>query len=807
MLLSVVALVTFAQNRSTMTDDQIISYIKTETQKGTNRSQIVKNLMEQGVTVDKIRSLRQRYEKEQKELTEPQKKTTAEQSRMRKRNTSEKQTDKSTGKEEKPQEYAGVDEEMEAALDELGLDEEEKPEDEKPVKVFGRDIFNNKKLSFEPNMNIATPQDYVLGPGDVVNIDIYGASQERISSTVSPDGTVDVSSYGPIQVDGLTVAKAGARLRSLLGARYGGSSIRLTLGQTRTITVDVMGEVKTPGSYTLSAFATVFNALYMAGGTNEIGTLRNICVYRRGRLISTCDIYDYILNGNMRGNVRLNSGDVIIVGPYECLVEVTGKVKRPMFYEMTSKESVGTLIKYAGGFTGDAFTGNVRLVRKAGNEMSVYTIDEFERNKFQLCDGDALEVDKALDRYKNMVEAKGAFMRPGMYQMDGSINSLRQLVEAAGGLSEEAVTSRAIIHRLKPDRTLSVIEVDIKGVMDNTVADVPLKNEDAVFVSSRKALLDAQQIAVYGEVQSPGEYEFAEGMTIEAAILQAGGFTDAASVMKVDVARRVRNSKASVVGATVAQTYSFQVKEGFVIDGQPGFQLEPFDEVFVRRSPGYVEQQHVRAIGELAFEGTYAIDRKGMRLSDLVTVAGGLTSYAYAHGAHLERIMTPEEKLKREQLVKLAMSQDSVTFSKLDLGDTYRVAIDLEKALQNPGDDNYDLRLEDQDKLIVPQASNTVNVNGEVMYPNSVVYVKNRPLSYYIDQAGGFGHRAKKSKIFAINMNGTVTRVRSAKDIEPGCTILVPSKKKRKGLSLTEILPLATTLSTLGLVISNIVQK
>lgn len=448
-------------------------------------------------------------------------------------------------------------------------------------------------------MNIATPQDYRLGPGDAVYVDVWGASQQRFESTVSPDGTINIENYGPVDVDGLTVAQANHRLRATLGKRYGGSNIRLTVGQTKTITVDVMGEVQVPGTYTLSAFATVFNALYMAGGTNDIGTLRNIKIFRNKRLISTCDIYDYILNGNMKGNVRLASGDVIVVGAYECLVNITGKVKRPMYYEMKEKESVGTLIKYAGGFTGDAYQGNINLMRKAGGELSVYSIDEFERNSFHLADGDSVSVDSTLQRYRNMVEIKGAVMRPGKYQMDGNITTIRQLIEAAGGLSEDAFTPRAFIHRMKEDRTLEVIDVDVKGIMDHSVADITLKNEDVFFIPSTKLMQEERTLSIIGEINYPGVYNYAENTSLETFILQAGGLKDAASLIKVDVSRRLRNQEADHSGTQVAQTFSFSLKDGFVIDGTPGFILEPFDEVYVRRSPGYVPQQHVSIEGEI----------------------------------------------------------------------------------------------------------------------------------------------------------------------------------------------------------------
>lgn len=817
-----------------MTDNQVMQYMIKETERGTPRQEIVTNLIERGVSIEQIRRIKKKYEKQndgsvigardisgskgknrlrsnngdKKEELKGSYQRKQERKEIDKSSLSEKQR-KKLEREEKSEYMDEMDELLPDSLDQWDFPEDDfykEKDKEKKIKIFGHNIFNNRKLSFEPNMNIATPQDYRLGPGDEVYIDIWGASQERFESTVSPEGTINIESYGPVQVDGLTVAQANQRLRNSLGGRYSGSRIKLTVGQTKTITVDVMGEVKVPGTYTLSAFSTVFNALYMAGGINEIGTLRNIKIFRKGRQISTCDVYDYILNGNMKGNVRLSAGDVIVVGPYDCLVNITGKVKRPMYYEMKSKESIGTLIKYAGGFTGDAYQGSINLIRKSGGMLSVYSIDDFERNSFQVADGDSVSVDSTLQRYRNMVEIKGAVNRPGMFQVDGNITTIRQLIEAAGGLTEDAFTARGTIHRRKADRTLEVIAVDIAGIMNHSVADIALKNEDVFFVPSQKLMQEERILTINGEVNYPGEYEFAENTTIEDFILQAGGLKDAASMVKVDISRRMRNQDATRSSSQVAESFSLSLKDGFVIDGTPGFILQPFDEVFVRRSPGYIEQQHVKVEGEIAFAGSYVLTNKGMRLSDLVKAAGGITKEAYALGAHLERTLTPAEKVKQQTLLKFAVSGDSVDMRKLDLGDTQRVGINLEEALKNPGSNQWDIVLRDGDRLVIPQYNNTVSINGQVMYPNTVAYRDKAKLSYYIEQAGGYGQRAKSKRVFAVNMNGTVTRIRSAKDITPGCTILVPSKQRRKGMSFGEILSLGTMTATLGTVIATLVK-
>ena len=681
-----------------------------------------------------------------------------------------------------------------------------------PKRVFGRDIFNRKDLSFEPNMNIATPQNYRLGPGDAVNIDIYGASQKSEQTTVSPDGDVVIEGFGPVQVSGLTVAEANARLRSTLGSRYSSSRVRLTVGQTRTIMVNVMGEVKRPGTYTLSAFASVFHALYMAGGINDLGTLRNIKVYRQNKLVTVVDIYDYILNGKLTGNVRLADNDVVVVGAYDCLVNLTGKVKRPMYYEMKRSESVGTLLKYAGGFAGDAYTKAVRVVRKTGREYSVFNVDEFDFNTFHLADEDSVSVDSILPRFSNMVEVKGAVFRPGMYQVGGSINSVRTLIEHAEGITEEAFTARAVMHRMRPDRTLEVIPVDVEGIMSGKVADIPLQKNDVLFVPTKGEMMQQQTVTIHGEVMYPGIYKFAANETLEDLVLQAGGLKESASTTKVDVARRIINPKALSTDSVISRTYTFALKDGFVIDGEAGFTLQPFDEVYVRKSPGYNVQKNIAVQGQVMFAGTYTLTSKNERLSDAIKRAGGVTDLAYIRGARLERRITPDERLRMETVLRLAEMQsgkkDSVEKKRLDLGDTYYVGIELEKALAEPGGD-ADLVLREGDKLIVPEYNGTVKISGNVMYPNTVAYEKGRRPAWYINQAGGFGNRAKKSNTYIIYMNGTVARVGHNAKIRPGCEIVVPTKPEGNGKALTQWLSVGTTvagLATLIAAIANLIK-
>ena len=690
-------------------------------------------------------------------------------------------------------------------------------------KIFGHDLFNNKDLTFEPNMNIATPDNYRLGPGDNVYIDVYGASQKTIEGTVSPDGTVVVEGFGPIAVGGMTVAQANSAIRSRLGSRYQSSKLRLTVGETRSIMVNVVGDVKVPGTYTLSAFASVFHALYMAGGVTDLGTLRNIKIYRNSQHISTVDIYDYIINGHMTGNVRLQDNDMIMVGSYDCLVVVDGKVKRPMYYEMKRNESLAALIKYAGGFTGDAYKKSVRVIRKTGREFSIFNVDEFDMSSFKLADGDSIAVDSILDRWSNMAEVKGAVFRPGMYQVGGEITSVRSLIEHAEGLREDAFTAHAVMHRMKPDRTLEVLRLNIDGILDGTMADIDLKPNDVLFIPTRQDLMEEQTLTIHGEVHYPGIYKYASNETIEDFILQAGGLTETASTVKVDVSRRVTNPHALTTDSIIAHTFSFALKDGFVIEGEPGFTLMPFDEVYVRKSPGSYKQQNVRIEGEVMFAGTYTISSKNMRLSELVQTAGGVNDRAYTKGARLERRYTQEERLNAIEALKKAREQAELNLQeqiaksgnanlanlnptqqlqKYEVGETYPVGIDLAEALANPGGDE-DIVLREGDRIIVPQYTGTVKISGEVMHPNSVVYEAGKKANYYIDQAGGFGTNARKRQAYIIYMSGKVAKVSHGAKPQPGCEIVVPSKPISK-TSLQETLSIATSVASFAAIIATI---
>jgi protein involved in polysaccharide export with SLBB domain len=806
LLATAMCLVTTLSIHAQMSDQQVIEFIAREQKAGTSQSKIVTKLMQKGVKIDQIRRLRNQYSKQISKAGLSSKADAAvsdAESRMRQaEDTKQAVTTAKSGTEgetekEADVEYAAVKgniKQAESAVSDI-------------KNVFGRNIFNNKLLSFEPSMNIATPPNYVLGPGDHIIIDIYGASQRAVTAQVSPEGKVTLPGVGPVKVSGMTVAAAQSHIRSTLGSRYSSSQLSLSLGQTRSMTINVMGEVKTPGTYTLSAFSTVFHALYMAGGINDIGTLRNIKVFRNGRQITVVDVYEYILNGRLAGNIRLMENDVIVVGPYDCLVGIEGNVKRPMFYEMRPTESVGTVLKYAGGFTGDAYKKAVRLTRKSGDRYTVHNIEEFDMSTFKINDGDAISVDGILNRYENTVEIKGAVFRPGKFQLGNNVTSVRSLIEAADGVTEDAFTAHAVLHRMRLNRTLEVIAVDVAGILSGTVADIPLKSEDVLFIPTENERLNERILSIEGEVISPGTYEFAENTTIEDLILQAGGLTDVASTAKVDVSRRIIDPKAQEGSSEISKTFSFELKDGFVIDGQPGFILEPYDIVQVRRSPTYIEPRNIFIEGEVQYSGVVTLSTKNQRLSDAIKAAGGLTSEAFIKGARLVRSVTDDERNRaadlRRQMRNRGEQNDTIQASQLNLFKTYTVGINLDEAMKNPGGD-HDLVLRDGDRIIVPEYNGTVKISGNVQFPNTVAFNEGKGYKWYINKAGGFGNRSKKSKTFIIYQNGTMAQVGRGTKVEPGCEIIVPTKAKKDMATVTQWITIGSSVTGLAAMIATI---
>lgn len=806
-----------------MSDDQVIDYVMAAQEKGESQQQIAKDLLRKGVTMDQVNRIKRKMENQKATGVGA---TMTEKERTRKAPNKNGAVELQSTKEEKDKMNTAEREEMMGEeLDFLFPDStlmfmaEEKTKKE----IFGHRIFQNKDVAFEASYNLPTPANYKLGSGDEVVIDIWGASQSTIQETISPDGNIYVENLGPVHLSGLTVTQANNYLKKQLGQIYSSisgdepeSNIRLSLAQNRTIQVHVMGEVENPGTYTMSSFATIFNALYQAGGVNEVGTLREVKVYRNDKMVATYDVYDFILNGNSDMGIRLEDNDVVSVDAYKNLVRVTGNVKRPMYYEVLDNETLEQLMKYAGGFAGNAYKEDVRLIRNGKREREIYTLNTAEQQSFILADGDSVSVDSIMPSFANMVEVKGAVYRPGQFQMDGRVNTVKQLIECAGGLKDDAFLNRAILNRRNPNNTMENLAINLEELMSGKAADVALRKNDVLLVPSLFDVQEVQTVTIFGEVAFPGTYEYVENMSVEDFIVNAGGLTEAASTAKVDVARRVKNSRATSASDTISHMYSFAISDGLIVEGNPNFTLMPFDEVYVRKSPGYFKQENVVIEGEVLFNGTYALEKKNQRLSELVASAGGLTPQAYAQGARLVRAMTDEEKARLETTMETSLQlakdkADSLAIRNKIMNQTdYPVGIELDKALAKPGSD-ADVTLRDGDRLIIPQYSNTVKMSGEVMYVNTVSYKKGKGLRYYLDQAGGYSNEAKKSKVYIVYMNGTVARANrlNRNAIQPGCEIVVPIKDRER-MKTTEILSLGSTSASLATVIialTNILRK
>lgn len=782
--------------QSSMTDQQVLEYVKQGMSEGKDQRQMATELARRGVTREQAERVKKLYEQEQGVSTSKMSGTEQNEARLREATQEESTT---------------------SVLENPQPDSRELAQENQ---VFGRNIFNTRNLTFEPSVNLATPPNYRLGPGDEVIIDIWGTSQNTIRQQISPDGTINIEKIGPVNLSGMTVSEANEYLKRVLGKTYSGLDapdgaleIRLTLGNARTIQINVMGEVIQPGTYALSSFSTVFHALYRAGGVNEIGSLRNVQVTRNGKTVAKVDVYDFIMKGKTQDDIRLQEGDVIIVPAYEALVQISGNVKRPMKFEMKKNETLATLINYAGGFSADAYTRSLRVVRQNGEEYEINTVKEIDYSAYPMRNGDVVTAEAILNRFTNKLEVRGAVYRPGIYQLNGEINTVRALVNEAKGLMGDAFTNRAVLQREREDLTTEIISVDVRSIMAGTSPDIPLQKNDILYIPSIHDLEDRGDVAIFGEVAKPDSYSYSDNMTLEDLIIRAGGLRESASTVRVDVSRRIKDPKSTHSTDSIGQMFTFALKDGFVIDGEQGFTLQPYDQVFVRRSPGYQAQQNVQVTGEVIFGGTYAMTTTEERLSDLVKKAGGATPKAYLHGAKLIRVANDEEKKRMRDVINLMNRQfgeammDSLG---IRVEDTFSVGIDLEKAMAQPGSE-YDLVLREGDVLSVPKLNNTVKVNGAVMMPNTVGYLSDKNANYYLDQAGGYALNAKKSKKFVIYMNGQVARIkgRSKDKIEPGCEIIVPSKKNKR-VNVGEILGYASSfgsLATMFATISNLIKK
>ena len=771
-----------------MSDTQVLEYVKQGLKEGKDQRVLATELARKGVTEEQARRVKELYDKQNNTATDDISGTAKAEARLR-----------------------------EQVGDDSVVLMENNPKSEDVVQedqVFGRNIFNTRNLTFEPSINIATPPNYRLGPGDEVIIDIWGASENTIRQQISPDGTINIGELGPLYLSGMTVEKAQDFLTKELRKIYSDTNnqIRVTLGNTRTIQINVMGEVVQPGTYALSAFSTVFHALYRAGGVNDIGSLRKVQLVRNGKKMATIDVYDFIMHGKTQDDIRLEEGDVVIVPTYESLVQISGNVKRPMRYEMKNGETVETLIGYAGGFTSDAYTKSLRMVRQNGKEYQVNTIDDKDYASYRLSDGDMVTAEAILDRFTNKLEIRGAVYRPGIYELNDNVNTVKALIARADSLTDDAFTTRAVLYRLRDNMTREVKQIDVAALINGTIPDIVLQCNDVLFIPSIHDINDWGDVEIAGEVIAPGTYPYADNMTLEDLVIAAGGLKESASLVRVDVARRIKNPTSAEDTKEIGEMFTFSLKDGFVVDGEPGFVLQPYDHVYVRRSPAYSEQKNVVIDGEILYGGTYTLTSKDERISDLVKKAGGTTQFAYVRGAKLVRRANANELQRMQDVVVLLrrqMGDERVDSLGIKVDSTFSVGIDLEAALKAPGSD-ADIILREGDVVVVPKYNNTVRINGAVMQPNVVSYKQGKDVKYYIGQAGGYNQVAKKNKKYIIYMNGQIAAVkrRGKNLVEPGCEIIVPNKRQRQANwgNVLSSLSAVSSIGTMAATIANLVK-
>ena len=766
-----------------MTDAQVIEAVKSAQAQGKSQDEIILMLSQKGVTKEQVLRIKENYERE------------------------------NSGKQ------GGLTQENRERIETISLENRDVvlvTEGDKNS-IFGRNLFSNKNLTFEPSLNIPTPENYVLGPGDEVIIDIWGNSEATVRQVISPEGSINVSNIGPIYLNGKRIQEASSYLKTMFSRIYSdlasenpSTFLKVSLGQIRSIQVNVMGEIVMPGTYMLPSLATVFHALYAAGGVNNVGTLRDVVLYRNGKAFKHVDVYDYIMNGNNSFDITLQDGDLINVGTYEKIVTVAGKVKRPMRYEMKGEESLSKLLEYAGGFTSDAYKKNVNVSRKGDSEFQIYTVNNEDFVDFTLADGDSVMIDPIISRYENRVSVAGAVYRPGNYAINNSIKTVKDLINVVEGPREDAFLNRTILYREKEDLSQEMLAVDLGKLLRGEIDDIPLKKNDRLYVPSATELRGDYVIDILGEVKNPRKYPFVDNMTLEDAVLQAGGLLESASMVRVDVSRRIKAPNSTEEAPVEAELFTFALKDGLVVEGDPGFILEPFDEIKVRRSPGYSEQQNVVVRGEVLYPGVYAKRSSNDRLSDLVKRAGGVTSKAYVKGARLLRRMNADELERVKSAMQLAKysRRDSVVIDSMSFEQVYYVGIDLKDALENPGGES-DLILREGDVLQVSNYVNTVKIRGAVMYPNAVTYFKKMKYKDYIENAGGYSVDAKKRKAYVLYPNGTLAVCKGNRTkIEPGSEIIVPLKSVNKNrMGLPEILSLASSTTSIAAMVTAILNN
>ncbi len=822
-----------------LSDAQLEQLIKRAETSGMTEQQLEAMARERGMPAIEVAKLRQRIEKIRKG------------GKVNEKSTSPNNNDRVWNEPEEP------------------MGEKEVKLTEKEEKIFGFSLFRNNNLTFTPNLNIPTPQNYMLGSGDQLLIDIYGASQFQYDVSINSEGLIFIPNVGPVNVSGMTVEAATSRLSRTLSNIYsglGGSSpntfMQVRVGNIRSIQVSMVGEVFTPGNYTLSSFASVFNALYAAGGIKENGSFRNIRVYRNSRMVAELDVYDFLVNGNQASNVRLENNDVILVPPIEKQVEISGPVLRPGFFEIKKEESLEDLIRFAGGFASNAYANISTVFRTTEKEQKVENIDRANFRDFLPKGGDSFVFGELLDRFENRIQVSGALKRPGTFALEEGMG-VKDLINRADGLRDDAFMNRAALYRTRNDFTLEIVTINISEIVNGNEEDITLQREDVLYIPSIYDLREEFYVVISGEVNRPGSFAFAEKMSVSDLVFIAGGLKESATSSQIEIARRVKDD----VSGKLAEIIHIDIDKGLKVLGEDSnFVLTPFDHVIVRRSPGFQRGRFVSVEGEVLFPGEFAIAHANERISDLLKRSGGLNQFAYPKGGTLirrneffigpsedeikstnlkevkrnlqriERDTTEAEKIllkridqkieenggetakksggllvddfRKETIEDLISENDSVKQEVVKTQDM--IGINLVSIIQNPGS-QFDLILQEGDVLSIPKLLQTVKMRGEVLFPTTARYEESIGFKSYISRAGGFTDKSRKRRSYVVYANGDVRKTSNFlffmvyPKIEPGSEIIVPTKKDKEPLSIQGWLAITTTLTTLAFLISNFI--
>ncbi|CAL2077193.1 SLBB domain-containing protein [Tenacibaculum dicentrarchi] len=693
-----------------------------------------------------------------------------------------------------------------------------KGEAQETTKLFGYDFFNNPNISFTPNLNIASPENYIIGSGDVISIDLWGASEANYEKKVNKQGAINIQGVGYIHLVGLPIKAAKSKIKNYLKRIYAGITssstsynkvnIAVSIKEVRNVQVNIVGEVKVPGSYSLSAFSTVLNSLYAAGGPTKNGTLRNIRLFRSGTKIADFDFYNFLLNGEETGNITIQDQDVIIVKPYEKLVTIEGAVKRPGLYEMKASETVSDLLNYCSGFASNAYKQNIVIERINGIQKEIVEIPETKLSIESLKDGDFIKINKVSDNFSNKISIKGAVFQPGNYEYIENL-SITALLNKAEGITKDAFLDRGIITRTYDETNKETISFSLKENNDKLF----LKQNDEVYIFSKEELKEKEFITINGAVNKGSKFDFTQGMQIEDLIVLAGGLKDGADVKKIDVSRRLKDGSFE----TISKNFNLSANTSLEGTASNHFILKPFDIISVRYLKGYTKQKTVFIKGETNFEGEYSIGLKNEKISDLIKKAGGLTKFAYVEGAFLTRKNNTKEDKKQSEMLAEFAKKDTIGIVNKGIKSkkTFKIGINLQKILAKGGaSSKYNLILEEGDELFIPSERQTVKVEGEVLSPSLVRYDKRKGFKYYIENSGGFSAKAKKNRAYVIHANGDIKTTKhflffkSYPKVKPGSIILVPNKPQNvKRVSTQEVIAITSGLATLGILVKTLTDK